>query len=266
MPGPEILPPDSAWFWPGQPAGEEYVMLPGRFLTQDTSLLRPADTGLPLKFRPEMDTQGWVFWIFALSLLVVGIVRFSFPRRFQQLSKALASERSLVSMLREGDLFNERIMPGLLLVFAALMGLLFLIHAYQHQLIPGPLSFDALAWGVMTLAVLCWWMLRSLAIWILGFVFKTFEATAMYLSRILAMNLGFGLLLTVTLPLAWYAGLSWMITGLLYLAVAFNVYRILRSLGDGIRLTPFGLSYLLLFAFTLEVLPVLILVGFLRFF
>lgn len=243
---------------------EALISFKGPFLTKEGTSLSPPDPALPLKHQPVMASESWVFWILALSLFLVAILRFSFPRRFQQLTAALVSERSLINMLREGDLFTERIMPGLLLVFSALMGLLLLIHGYQQDLFPSILPFNALGWGMLSLAVLCWWMLRSFLVWLLGFIFKTFDATSLYLSRILAMNLGFGLLLTLLLPLAWYTGLSWMITVILWSAVAYNIYRIVRSIGDGLRLTPFGLSYLLLFSFTLEVLPILLLAGFLR--
>lgn len=261
---PEGLPSDSLWMWPGQMAAEEGGGFSiGPFLMKEGTSLLQADPTMPLKLRPEVLPQAWVFWIFVMALFILGILRFSFPRRFHQLSAALANERSLINMLREGDLFTERIMPGLLVVFSGLMGLLLLIHGYQQHLFPAMLPFNVLGWGILSLAVLGWWMIRSFLIWLLGFIFKTFDATSLYLSRILAMNLGFGLLLTLLLPLAWYTGLSWMISAILWAAVAYNLYRVLRSLGDGLRLTPFGLSYLLIFSFTLEVLPILLLAGFL---
>ena len=261
---PEGLPTDSLWIWPGKAVYQlDGDFFKGPFLTKEGTSLSSPDPALPLKLQPVTASESWVFWILALSLFLVAIIRFSFPRRFYQLTAALASERSLVNMLREGDLFTERIMPGLLLVFSALMGLLLLVHGYQQELFPAILPFNALGWGILSLAVLAWWMMPPFPVWLLGFVFKTFDATSLYLSRILAMNLGFGLLLTLLLPLAWYTGLSWMTTGILWAAVVFNLYRVVRSISDGLRLTPFGLSYLLLFSFTLEVLPLLLLAGFL---
>ncbi|HRY98449.1 MAG TPA: DUF4271 domain-containing protein [Bacteroidales bacterium] len=206
----------------------------------------------------------WIFWVFGLSLLFVTMIRFAFPRRFQQVMSSLVTERSLVGMLREGDLFTERIMLGLMTVFVSLSGLFLLMFLKATGLSSGWLPFQLTTWLWCGLGVLGWWMLRSVLIYLLGFVFKTFDATSLYLSRILAMNMAASVLLLALLPFAWYGGLGWVYDLILWVLLAINLYRIFRSLADGLRMTGFGLSYLLLFALTVEGLPLLLLAAWLR--
>lgn len=231
------------------------------FLTLDAgNALLNSSEPLPL----EKEHSDWIFLAFMGALIILGIVRFSFPRRFGQVLASLFSERSMINMLREGDLFTERIMLGMMSVYVAMMGLLLLVHGDHVGLFPELLRFSPLTWLLMTAAVLLWWLLRSLLVWTLGFFFKTFDATALYLNRMLTMNLGLGLVVLVLLPIAWYGEQQWMIQGILWVILAFNVYRVLRSIGDAFRLTKYGISYLLLYTLSVEVLPIVLLAGYIR--
>jgi hypothetical protein len=224
----------------------------------------PAGEGLGeivVRFPAHYD---WVFWIFASGLLFLTLVRFAFPRRFQQVMASLLVERSLVGMLREGDLFTERIMLGMMGVYTMFSGLFILILAREAGILGGWMPFGPVAWVWFSAGVVAWWMLRSLLIYILGFIFKTFDATSLYLSRVLSMNMAMSVIMLAILPLGFYGNLRWVYGLLLWVFIGFNIYRVIRSLADGLRMTGFGFSYLLLFAVSVEGLPWLLLAAFLR--
>jgi len=235
------------------------------FLSADSALIIvPSQQETGSAGKVPAASGGWVFWVLLGSLAIISMVRFSFPRRFGQILAALASERSLVNMLREGDPFTERIMPGLILIFSGSVALLLLMLSLGVEGLQDALPLTALTWALASAAVLLWWTLRSLLIWAAGYLFHTFEATGMYLSRVLTMNMGLGMALSVLVPLAWYAGSHAGIMVILWLYLLANLYRIFRSISDGLRLTSYGLVYLILFAFTVEGLPLMLAVGFLR--
>lgn len=210
------------------------------------------------------NSTSWIFWLLFSALILITIIRFAFPRRFNQVASSLMSERDLLTMLREGDLFTERIMLGMMAIFSTLMGLLLIMVITRNGSIQSGVSLTPLHWLVASIGVLLWWIFRSLLVWMLGFIFKTFDATSLYLSRMLSTNMALGGLLVVMLPLAWYGQMPWMSELIVWILVVFNFYRVLRSLGDGLRHTQFGLSYLILFAFTVEALPLFLIVGLLR--
>lgn len=215
---------------------------------------------LPMQ-SPDTD---WVFWVFIGSIIILTISRFSFPRRFLQIVSSFVSERSLINMLREGDLFTERIMLALMSIYISVMGLIILVHGDHVGVLPELLRFSPLTWLLLTAIVLVWWLLRSIMVWGVGFVFKTYEATSLYLSRMLAMNLGVGLMVLLMLPLALYSAQDWIVTLTLGLVVLVNIYRITRGIGDAMRLTPYSLNYLLFFVLVVEVLPLFLLAGYIR--
>ena len=209
-------------------------------------------------------SYDWVFWVFFAGVLLVTMMRFAFPRRFHQVLGALLVERSLVNMLREGDLFTERIMLGMMAVFCSLTGMFLLVLTNASGISDTILPSGFKGWAVFTLAVLAWWLLRSLLIWLLGFIFRTFDATSLYLSRILSMNMGIGVVLLALLPLSWYGNFQWINSLLLWIFLGANLYRIVRSMADGLRMTGFGMSYLLLFALSVEAVPLVLMAGFFR--
>lgn len=199
------------------------------------------------------------FWIILICLSVVAMLRFAFPRRMKQLIYSLAGERFFHTLMREGNLFEERISLGLTLVFAATTSLLIKALAETYTSLQIPWAPEWLIWFLLTLAVLFWWSFRALFIRLLGDVFGTQEATVAYLIRNLTYTLIQGIFLCLALPLHYYSGIPWILSGIVLILLLLHAYRIVRNIISGISDTGYGLGYQLLFVFSIEILPLLIL-------
>lgn len=241
------------------------IVYPPFLSVNGMKLTLPYGEGFNLPAERTAFQYDWPFWILLSCFAIIAMLRFAFPRRMRQLTYSIGGERFLHSLMREGQLFEERISLGLLVVFGATTGLLIKIILDQYFQFDIPWAPDWLMWSLFTLGVLFWWSFRVILIRLIGDVFGTLPATQGYLVRNLTFSLMQGVILTLLLPLQYYSAIPWILPAILVLLLLLHAYRILRNVISGISETGYGIQYQLLFVISVEILPLALLARLLSF-
>lgn len=220
-----------------------------------------------LKSRPIPENQwrpaGTPDWMTALVLFCFILLAWNHvfnPKRLVQVLKAPFSRRFVNQLVREGNLFTERISFTLGIVYL-LSFALFLFLIYQHFFPPWNQQENGLLlFGFLVLFLILFNALKITAINLLGNIFKTRETTYFYLLNLLVFAIITGIVLLIALVALLYTGETAVLRVSLVLVALLFLFRFLRGFLIGMTLTKF--SYLLLFVYlcSLEILPLLVLV------
>jgi len=202
----------------------------------------------------------WIPGVLLLCFLLLAWVQVYFHKRARQVFQAPFSQRFVNQLMRDGNLFQERIAPALATVYL-LTSSLFLYELNERVL---HLTFPGLSglslYGLLLLAGIALPALKTGVIHLLGVIFRTRETTAAYLLNLLLIALITGPVLLAGLVFIIYLPSDFLVYVLLGILAILFLFRFVRGLMTGLTLTKF--SYLLLFVYlcTLEILPLLLLV------
>lgn len=231
-------------------------------------LLKPFFRPHSLPARPfQKSIMPWhgnevSFAILFFCFILLAGAQYSYGKRITQVLRACLNERYMAQLVRNGDLYNERISLYLFLVFILSVPLLILEvnHYYLAYVMPtgplGMLSTYLLILGVYAIL----YGLKILALRIAGVIFKTYSATQEYILTLFVFNLAEGIILIVFLVFILYADSFLMLQGCLLVLGLIFAYRLLRSFLLGVSESKYSILYLLLFFSCLEVLPIIVLV------
>jgi hypothetical protein len=182
----------------------------------------------------------WILALILVCFILQAWVQFVYRKRFRQLILAPFSKRFLNQLVRDGNLFNERLSLALGIIY--FIGIALLIYEVNYLLLeghtPSPLTEFSFYLMIM-LSLFLYWVVKVFGIRLLGMVFKTENTTAMYLLNVLVIN---------------YITLIILILSLLFLFV--------RGFLIGLSLTKFSYIFLFVYLCTLEILPLIILIKF----
>ncbi|MCX6252431.1 MAG: DUF4271 domain-containing protein [Bacteroidetes bacterium] len=203
--------------------------------------------------------QDWILILFLLCFLLLAWIQVFNAKRFRQILQAPFSKRFHNQMIRDGNLFNERISIALGIIYFITAGLMI----YQaDMLLPDhfPKNIEGIyLYLLIIFCLLIFWLLKISIIRILETIFKTYHASSDYMLNILLMNVLSGLLLLPLLILVIYLKSGFLLYICLILFSILFVFRLVRGFTIGMSYSKF--SYLLLFVYlcTLEILPLIIL-------
>jgi len=212
--------------------------------------------GEPLPFTPVQP--DWIFWIFFLMFVVLAWIQVFYFRRFHLLVKANFSKRFLHQLIREGNVFNERISLALSLIYLLAVGLILyqisrLIEHHVFSIISG---FNLFL--IAVLAVIGFWSVKIMAMEFLSIVFRTDEVNKRYELNILITTGSLGVILLPVLVFAVYLKSEWLLAGSICLVGLASFYRFFKGFLIGLSLTRFSYFFLFVYLCTLEILPVLV--------
>jgi len=205
------------------------------------------------------QVPGWIPGILLLGIILVAFGRFFYPKRMSQILMAPFSRRNMNFLLKEGDIFRERITLALGLVYLLNFSVI-LFYANEIIFNKNPLFINPIRlYLLFILLIALFWLVKSGVIRLLDTVFQTHATTREYLVNMLVYNLFNGVVLLPLLLLFFYLparSFFWISTGMI--AIMF-VLRFFRSFLIGLSLRKFSYLFLFVYLCTLEILPLLFL-------
>lgn len=215
----------------------------------------------PYKITPSLRQSPDYDWLAALllvCLIILAWVKYYNTRRIKQLYKAVAARHHVNQLVRDGNLVEERITPGLALVY--LTGIAIIAFQFGSETLSQLIRLpDSLIFLIIITGLGILWLIKLMLIRLTGFIFKTRQDTSELVLTNLIFNGGIGILIFPFVVAGFYSG------NLLLTRIAIGILltgmflRFFRSLIVGLSTQTFSVLYLFAYLCTLEILPVLFL-------
>ncbi len=235
---------------------------------QDTSLIRKrffqghllqpdgSQSGELRSFR-----QDWIFIVLVVAFLLLAAVQFQYPRRFSQVIRAFSTARYMNQLSRGGDFYRERITYNLFLIFLLTFPLLLFVINQFYALYPlsrRPFT-EFLFYLELFLLNLLLYSGKILAIRSAGSLFKTGDISSEYQLTHFVFSLVQGVFLLFLVSLVVYTRTLWVLQAGLGLFALIYIYQLFRGVIIGMGSKGYPLFYLIIYFFTLELLPLIVL-------
>jgi len=205
----------------------------------------------------------WILVLLIVCFFLQAWVQFLYRKRFRQLILAPFSKRFLNQLVRDGNLFNERLSLALGIIY--FISITLLIYEVNDLLlgghIPPPLK-DVSFYLLIMLALVLYWIIKVTGIRLLGMVFKTENTTGMYLLNVLVINIITGMVLIPLLVMVIYLKSVFILYITLIILILSLFFLFVRGFLIGLSLTKFSYLFLFVYLCTLEILPLIILIKF----
>ncbi len=200
----------------------------------------------------------WIPAILIAAFILIAWTRFFYPGRLRQIFRAPFSQRFVNQLVRDGNLFSERIALALGTVYLISFSLFIYLLAgrFQWPVVPGVPGIYLFA-GILLMTAAYLAAKVTLMI-LLGIIFRTRESTAAYLLNMLLFTLVSGPLLLIFLIPAVYLRHDFF---LFFGAAAVGILAIMRFLRGffiGMGLRKFSYLFLFVYLCSLEILPLLV--------
>ncbi|MBN2172824.1 MAG: DUF4271 domain-containing protein [Bacteroidales bacterium] len=208
--------------------------------------------------RPVLGAD-WITIHFIICLGLIAWVQVYYRKRLGQILKAFTAGHFLNQLEREGNLFKERIIVPLIIVFLVTFStLLYLAMTMFFNLTPLDLSGFKL-FSLIIVIVLALWFLKNILITIIGNVFKNYLLLTDYLLINLVTNIATGIFLLPIVIIAVYTSSVFLVYSGLVLWGLIFIFRIVRELLAVLSYSKFSLFPRILYLCTFEIVPLLVL-------
>ena len=216
---------------------------------------------LELIEKPQMQTD-WMLAIIIFCLILLAWNHVYNPKRFTQVLRAPFSKRFVNQLVREGNLFNERIAFTLGIVYLLSLALLLFVLNERFFGFTAPNLSGILLYSAIVIGLVVFTTVKVTLVSILGIVFKTKETTYNYLLNLMIFAIITGPVILFFLVFIVYLKTPAILYLCLAIIILLFIFRFIRGFLIGMALTRF--SYLLLFVYlcSLEILPLLVLLKF----
>ncbi len=212
--------------------------------------------------RKELSTDWLLLLLLLCFSLLAWILTFS-RKRVNQIIKATYTNRTINQLIRDGDLFKERIAVAFIVIYFISISL-FVFQATHYYLNLKQFGYYSVFTFFIILAIIiALYILKLLATKFIGFVFKNNIANHIYLLNGFIFNIITGILLLPLLLFMIYSkGVTASFATNLSIAIvlALAALRYLRNIIIGVSFSKFSIFYLFLYLCTLEILPILIII------
>jgi hypothetical protein len=215
----------------------------------------------PIKISPKFRDYQAYDWLTLLLLLCLGIlawIKYEGGRRVSQLFRAVFARHNMNQLLRDGDIFHERITPGLmfisLITYSTAVSLL--IRPYNIEFPGADSSFQQ--FSIVAGVILSLWMLKLVIIKLSGILFRTRNETNEYLITNIIFNVASGLIAFPFAFSAHYTDNSIILWISILIIIVGLLMKFIRSIFVGLSTQSFPVVYIFLYLCTLEILPVLV--------
>lgn len=216
---------------------------------------------LPRPNRGDRITDSnydWITVLFLACIILITIAKNNFPKRITQLLKASIIPRATTQLHRQGNPFTEQITLILGIIYLLTSSLFVFLILDNYFALP---DFDLrteIFFALIVAANGLYWLFKVILIKIIAYIFKTKEASSAYLLNNLVFNMAVGLILLISLPFVVYTGAATVLNITIIFISIFLLYRVLRNVLVGLSITYFPLFYLIIYVFTVEIAPMLI--------
>lgn len=233
---------------PGMPAA------PSFFTSQQlkTQGIRPM---LFKKYQPD-----WILGLLLLCFVLLAWAQVFYRRRLRQILMATYSKRFLSQLVRDGDLFSERISLATGFIYFIITSL-FLFQLYELVLVKdaGRLLQGFPLFALISIFVLGFWMVKIGLIRFLSFIFRTRQTSREYILNILIFNILTGIFLLPLMVFAVYLKSVIFLWICMIIFALFFFFRFVRGFLIGISITKFSYLFLFVYLCSLEILPLVVL-------
>ncbi|GEM_PF-295209 len=237
-------------------------------IIQDTSLIRQQFFPGHL-LQPDAGQSGerrsvgqdWIFVVLVIAFLLLAAVQYQYPRRFSQVIRAFSTARYVNQLSRGGDFYRERITYNLFLIFLLTFPLLLYVINQFYGLYPlsrRPFT-EFLFYLELFMLNLVLYAGKIIAIRSAGSLFKTGDISSEYQLTHFVFSLVQGVFLLFLLSLVVYTRALWVLQAGLGLFALIYAFQLFRGVIIGMGSKGYPLFYLLIYFFTLELLPLLVL-------
>jgi hypothetical protein len=201
----------------------------------------------------------WVVVLLFVCVLSLAISRYFFSDRIKQFFRAAFATHYFNQMEREGGFFNETITYLLFFNFLLVFSLLIWVSLYNFGWLPA-MDFltPLLVFFLLLLMLSVFFLVKSMLLGFLSWVFNTRQATQAYLKNIFLFNQLMGLFL---LPVVAYAVYHPTKTAILIawgIFAAANLVKLGRGAWLGHNISRLSGYYLILYLCTVEFAPLLV--------
>ncbi len=208
-------------------------------------------------------TADWIFPVLLLILAFFAWIKFFYNRYFQQLIKAFLNTNLTNQIVRDENIFFQRISVYLSIVFNLIAALFIYLLSIQYHWTLGSLDTGFARFIFFVIVVSAIYALKYLVLKICGWLFEQEKEISMYIFNIFLINNILGIALLPFICLLAFNG-SVHFSGLLYvsfilIAAAFG-WRIFRGIQIGFGSPTFSPLYLFLYLCTLEIAPLMVLI------
>jgi len=212
-------------------------------------------------FHPVEITKPSNDWI-SIHLIILFVLlawaRFFYRKRLSQVFSSAAANHYFYQLMREGNLFRERISIPLFIIYLVSISL----FIYMLIIYFVPPSFTELQniklFSAIILIVLLSWIIKSGIINLTGIIFKDYYSSSEILLTNFIFNLVLGLIFLPIVIIALYYHSDNILYAGLVLWLLLTLYRIGREIFSGISSSNYSLYYRILYLCTLEILPLLV--------
>lgn len=207
----------------------------------------------------NQDNYDWLTGLFLICLIIFAWIRVYNTRRIKQLFKAVIARHHVNQLMRDGNLTEERLAPGLVFIFLISVSTMIFQLGYsgfEHWLgIYDPVLIFLIILG--SIAVL--WLMKILAIKGTGKIFRSRHDTGELIITNLIFNATAGMVIFPLVLAGFYIENPLILKIAAGMLLVLILLRFVRSLSVGIAAQTFSVLYLFLYLCTLEILPVIFL-------
>ena len=231
---------------------------------QDHKIFTSKDSGTTTKVlsKAENRPSDWVFLLIVVAFALLAFVQVFYKRRLKMIFQAVYARHYASQLVREGNIFNERISIFLFLIYLISFSI-FIYEALRIFSVNTGFMPDFIFYLKLLGAIFIFWVLKVVIIQLSGIVFTTRQRSSEYLLNIYMINLVIGLfLICILLPMIYLNGKIFFYIGLGFLVIMF-FYKLIKGISIGFSYTKFSRFHLFLYLCTLEILPLALLVKFL---
>ncbi|NQT78676.1 MAG: DUF4271 domain-containing protein [Bacteroidetes bacterium] len=207
---------------------------------------------------PGHDHPAWVAGLIVLCFILLAWGRLFFRHRLGMIFRGVFAKNYANQLIREGNLFNERIALVLFLIYLAMISL------FVYLAIPifePDLSYiqEDLLYPLIFGFFLGLWFLKVFIVKSLSSLFNTAEHSREMLSNMYLFNLFAGIALLPIVACMAYAHLEIFFYIGLIIIILIYFFRIIREGIIGFTVINFSVLHLILYLCTLEILPMIVL-------
>jgi len=207
------------------------------------------------KFQPD-----WILGIFLFGFILLAWTNFFYFNRMKQIILAPLSKRFINQLIRDGNLFKERISVTLATIYILSFSLL--LYQIDQLILKLPL------WNIRGILIylsivgslIVFWLVKIGLIRLLGTIFKTSGTTHYYLLNLLVFSIIDGLVLLPLLVGIVYLKSIFLLYITLIFCIFLFLFRFLRGFFIGLTLTKFSYLFLFVYLCSLEILPLLMVI------
>ncbi|NVO19083.1 MAG: DUF4271 domain-containing protein [Bacteroidetes bacterium] len=209
------------------------------------------------------ESNDWSVILITVCLLLIAWIQTNYSKRLRQIFRSVALPYYVNQLEREGNLYNERITLGLGFIY--LTSLSFLIYQFSIYFGKGIFPYsNFLLFVFIFIGLIVYIAVKTTLIQATGIIFKTREESHAYRLNTLIFNHTIGI---SVFPVILFS-LFFQVTPFLWIAAGIAsillFYRFLRGTLIGFSNSKFPVFYLILYLCTLEILPLVLLIKFIR--